>query len=256
MKKNKIFNVGWEIFRSSNMKYLNLLRKKIYYEIKKEFNLKEKNIAKGLNNFHELSKNINDADLNQKKMNVIHKISTDHQLVEFIYKSFYKQIDLFLGNDLLVQNFLNLTIQKPNDKNPTIPHRDAPPNSFFEIVLWIPLVDCKNTKSMYVVDILNTKKSLAQLDKEPENWSKFLNQFKNKKKFPKVKFGEALFFLPFLYHGSDHNKTKETRFSLNIRFKALFSPSGRKFPLHFFRLFKISKLTSLGLKKTKEEMLK
>jgi ectoine hydroxylase-related dioxygenase (phytanoyl-CoA dioxygenase family) len=67
---------------------------------------------------------------------------------------------------------------------------------------------------------------------------------------------QALFFLPYIYHGSDVNKTEETRFSLNIRFKGLFSPSGRKFPLHFFRLYKMSKLTKLALEKTKEEILK
>ena len=58
------------------------------------------------------------------------------------------------------------------------------------------------------------------------------------------------------YHGSDINKTNETRFSLNIRFKGLFTPSGKKFPLHFFRLFKTSKMTKLALEKMKEEQEK
>ena len=49
---------------------------------------------------------------------------------------------------------------------------------------------------------------------------------------------KLLFFLPYIYHGSDKNETNETRFSLNIRFKGLFSPSGKKFS-HFFRLFKV-----------------
>ena len=75
----------------------------------------------------------------------------------------------------------------------------------------------------------------------------------NKSNYPNVKFGQALFFLPYIYHGSDINKTNETRFSLNIRFKGLFTPSGKKFPLHFFRLFKTSKLTKLALQKMKEE---
>ena len=56
-----------------------------------------------------------------------------------------------------------------------------------------------------------------------------------------------------MFHGSEVNKTDETRFSLNIRFKGLFTPSGKKFPLHFFRLFKISELTKLALDKIKEE---
>ena len=87
------------------------------------------------------------------------------------------------------------------------------------------------------------------------DWEGFLNKFKDKKSYPNVKFGQALFFLPYIYHGSDTNNTDETRFSLNIRFKALFSPSGKKFPLHFFRLFKMSELTKLALNKIKDEGL-
>ena len=55
-------------------------------------------------------------------------------------------------------------------------------------------MDCEKSKSMYTIDIKTTSDSLNQLSKNPKNWMKFLNGFKNKKKYPKVKFGEALFF--------------------------------------------------------------
>ena len=83
---------------------------------------------------------------------------------------------------------------------------------------------------------------------------KFLNGFKNKKKYPKINLVKH-YFLPYIYHGSDVNKTKETRFSLNIRFKIYFLPSGRKFPC-IFRLYKLSKFTSSAIKNAKEEMKK
>tara|TARA_E500000331_G_scaffold357800_1_gene421037 strand:- start:182 stop:967 length:786 start_codon:yes stop_codon:yes gene_type:complete len=252
----KIYEVGSEVINNTNIENLNLLRKEVYKVIKKEFNFDEENPQVGLNNFHKIVKNISEIELNQKKINVIKKISSNIKLVDLIYNSFSKDIDSMLGADLLVQRTINLVIQTPNDKNPTIPHRDAPPNSYFEIVIWIPLVDCGDTKSMYTIDISSTKTALEQLEKNPENWESFLNKFKDKKIYPSVKFGQALFFLPYIYHGSDINKTDETRFSLNIRFKGLFSPSGKKFPLHFFRLFKISKLTKLALEKFKEEVKK
>ena len=256
MTKKNIFDTGWEIFDTVDINSLNNLRNDIYSEIKKEFNLEEDNPEIGLNNFHKLSKNISETDLNQKKINVIGKISSNKKLVDLIFNSYSKHILNFLGNDLLVQKTINLVIQMPKDRNPTIPHRDAPPNSYFELVLWIPLVNCKETKSMYLIDMTSTKESLDKLDLEPENWNNFLKNFEGKKVHPEVKFGQSVFFLPYIYHGSDFNKTDETRFSLNIRFKGLFSPSGRKFPLHFYRMFKISKFSQLALQKTKEEISK
>jgi len=254
--EKKIYEVGWEVIDSSNFENLTKLRSKIYEIISKEFELKEDNPDKGLNDFHKILKDIPDTELNQKKVNVIQKISNNKNLVDLIFESFSKDIELMLGKDLLVQKTINLVIQTPKDLNPTIPHRDAPPNSYFELVIWIPLVDCKNTKSMYTIDMSSTKLALDELEKNPEDWEGFLKKFDNKKIFPEIKFGQALFFLPYIYHGSDINKTNETRFSLNIRFKSLFSPSGKKFPLHFFRLFKISKLTKLALDKMKEEAVK
>ena len=249
----KIDEVGWQVIDSSNFENLKKLRSNIYEIILKEFQLKENNPDKGLNNFHKILNQIPDTELNQKKVNVIQKISSDKKLVNLIFDSFSKDIESMLGKDLLVQKTINLVIQTPKDLNPTIPHRDAPPNSYFELVIWIPLVDCKDTKSMYTIDITSTKVALEKLEKNPDDWKGFLDKFKNKKNYPVVKFGQALFFLPYIYHGSDTNNTDETRFSLNIRFKSLFSPSGKKFPLHFFRLFKISELTKLALEKMKEE---
>ena len=248
-----LFEVGSQIIESSSIDKLHELRQSIFETICAEFQIDEKNPEIGLNSFHKLVKNLDDTELNQKRVNVIQKISNDKKLVELIYSSFEKDIEELLGKDLLVQKTINLVIQTPNDLNPTIPHRDAPPNSYFELVIWIPLVNCRDTKSMYTVNLKSAKIALEELDKNPNDWEKFLNKIKDKKNFTNIKFGQALFFLPYVFHGSEINKTDETRFSLNIRFKALFTPSGKKFPLHFFRLFKISQLTKLALEKIKEE---
>ena len=247
---------GWEIIRSNNVDQLKSLRENIYVIVKKHFDLKENDSEIGMNLFHNHCQNLTDGDLNSKKISVISEISNNKPLVDMIFKSFDKKIVELVGKDILVQKTINVVIQKPFDKNPTIPHRDAPPNSFFELVIWIPLVDCQKSKSMYVLDIENTDNILKQSEKDPNEWEKFIHNFHEKKIYPTVNFGESLFFLPCIYHGSDINKTKETRFSLNIRFKNLFSPSGKKFPLHFFRPYKISEFTKVALEKTKKEFLK
>ena len=83
----------------------------------------------------------------------------------------------------MVQKTINIVIQPPKDQNPTIPHRDAPPNSFYEIVLWIPLTDCYETKSMYVIDQTDSENSLKILENK-DSWNKFLNSLNEKKIFP------------------------------------------------------------------------
>ena len=62
-------------------------------------------------------------------------------------------IDLFCGNELAVQKKINLSIQLPDDNSSLLPiHTDVwSGNSPFELVLWIPLVSVKNTKSMFIL---------------------------------------------------------------------------------------------------------
>ena len=55
-------------------------------------------------------------------------------------------------------------------------------------------------------------------------------------------------------HGSDINKEKETRISLNLRFKNLFSPSGLKNQLQYYRPINISNITKIGAKIDSEEI--
>ena len=77
---------------------------------------------------------------------------------------------------------------------------------------------------------------------------------KNKKKFNflKIKFGSILIFSPLILHGNTINKTKETRFSLNCRFKSLLSPydviykSHRNIP-NFYKPLNIKPMTKIGL---------
>ena len=165
----KLFKNGWDIYEADKLDSLIELRKKIYEKTKKTFSISEKNEEIGFNNFHKILSNLDETTLNEKKVSLINEISKDENLVNLIYESLKSKITNLLGKDLLVQKTINVVIQKPGDQNPTIPHRDAPPNSFYEIVLWIPLVDCKDTKSMYLIDSEKTKKNLEALEKKPED---------------------------------------------------------------------------------------
>ena len=63
-------------------------------------------------------------------------------------------------------------------------------------------------------------------------------------------FGSFLLFSPTLMHGSVMNKTNETRWSLNTRFKALFTPyhSQEKGLGSFYLPIRTAPATHFGLK--------
>lgn len=247
-------NNGYFVQKSPKIKTLNIIRDEIYELIKNIFQYDCPDIDYGLNNFHNLTKKTNDIEFNEKRILLINQLNEKLDIGQLIFDSFKDTLFNLLGPDILIQKKCNLVIQKPNDPNPSELHRDAPTNSPYEIVLWLPLVDCYKTKAMYVVDYKSTKKLYKNLDKH-KDWELFeKDSIQNATELP-VKFGEALFFSTAILHGSKINKENETRFSLNIRFKNIFSPSGLKNQLQFFKKLNISNLVKIGssieLKKSK-----
>ena len=121
-----------------------------------------------------------------------------------------------------MQNKINLSIQNPNDDSLLNMHADTwSGDSSLEVVVWLPLVDIQS-KSMYILPAkkINTFKKI---------FSK-INQIKiicltSSKTFSLVrnKIWEVLIFNQTLPHGNVINRIKETRWSLNCRFKYLFA---------------------------------
>ena len=244
---------GLKIHKTKNINLLNELRDEIYLHTKKIFNIKEKNAELGLNYFHKYTKKLNDAALNEKRIKLIKTITNECNAGEKIFKIFEKQLLSYLGPDILVQKSCNLVLQKPGDGNPSEIHRDAPLNSPYEIVLWLPLVNCYKTKSMYILDIKKTKDALKYLNKNKNNWDNFEQYAKKLSSNPSVNYGNGLFFFTGLIHGSEINNEDETRVSLNIRYKNLFTPSGMKNQLQFFKALQISDLARMGAELEVEE---
>ena len=62
-------------------------------------------------------------------------------------------MNILVGNELSMQKSINLSIQMPNDKSSLLDlHADTwSGDSPYEVVVWLPLVDCFKTKSMYIL---------------------------------------------------------------------------------------------------------
>ena len=146
------------------------MRSEIYEEIKNIFNIKETDIEKGLNNFHSYFKNQSPTSLNSKRIQLIKKINENIDITGRVFDIFEDNIIELVGPDILGQKNANLVIQVPEDQNPSEIHRDAPANSPYEIVIWVPLVDCYGTKTMFLVDYENTILNLKNL-KQNNDWN-------------------------------------------------------------------------------------
>ena len=108
--------------------------------------------------------------------------------------------------------YISLT---PKDKSSLLDvHADTwSGDSPFETVVWLPLVDCFKTKSMFIVPASKFKKITKLLQSSKfKNSSDLFPKIKNDIKWLKIKYGQVLIFNQCLPHGNLVNKEKETTF--------------------------------------------
>ena len=150
----------------------------------------------------------------------------------------------------MMQKRLNLSIQIPKDSTSLLPvHSDVwSGDSSFEINLWVPLVNCYKTKSMYILKQKNLNFFQKKMkEKKIKSSSQIFNIIKNKVEWLNVKYGQFLIFNQTLPHGNIINEEEETRWSLNCRFKSIFSPYGDKKIGEFFLPITTRPMTNIGI---------
>ena len=111
------------------------------------------------------------SQLNNIKMKIYSDINSNKKFLDEYYKVCKNELEMICGSEIAMQRKINLSIQMPQDDSALLPkHSDVWSGcSPFEVVVWIPLVDCKNTQSMFVY---------------PQNF-KLRNKKKNKKEICK-----------------------------------------------------------------------
>lgn len=256
MSESFSFEKGFAIVNADEPEYLEKLREEIFSITKEVFQLPNEDPEKGFNNFHKNISALNLGELNKSRIELIQRITAKCDVRELVFKAFEQRLLQLLGPDILAQKNCNLVLQPPGDPNPSELHRDAPANSPYELVVWVPLVDCFGTKAMYIVDVKKSEQALDFLDANPADWGGFESYTRSLAVTPNVPFGKALIFHTGCLHGSEINAEKETRVSLNIRYKNIFSPSGLKNQLQFFSPLRVSDVARLGSLLEAREMQK
>lgn len=225
----KFLENGYVLFPLENLEALTEVRKNIFKTARDLLTLKsdlnEKEFFDKTQDFVSVDK------LNSFRVSLIAAMARSESLRPLIYSLARNHLHWIVGNELAMQRACNLSIQLPNDDSSLLPlHCDTwQGNSPFEMVFWLPLVDCYKTKSMYILP----RESTEKIVKNFPHYSKFsigelYKEFKTKLVSLDVPFGHGLIFSHAMLHGNNVNEERDTRWSMNIRFKPLLSPYGSK----------------------------
>jgi sporadic carbohydrate cluster 2OG-Fe(II) oxygenase len=182
-----------------------------------------------LNSLHKF---VDPAALNGIRVALHKEVGADEAFRRAAFESVRTHLTDIVGNELVMQRMVNFVIQMPKDPTSLLYiHTDAWSGcSPYEVVLWMPLVNVFETKSMY---ICRKERNLAHMrslkkDFDPASADQLLERVRPDLEYLKMDFGKALLFSSTLIHGAEVNRTDETRVILNVRFKSLFSPYGTK----------------------------
>ena len=201
-----------------------------------------------LNNLDEFHKFISPSELNNLRLSLASALNENSFASDIIFSHLKNPLQELLGPDIAIQKNVGLSIQMPNDSSSLLHvHSDVYDSdcSPYEIVIWIPLVNCYETKSMFYLP-LNETKSLREYLKLSEELRKNLSNpelIKNKVEFIKLSPPEIALFSHSIWHGNTINDVSETRFSLNVRVKNVFTPYRGKKLGDFFKIAEISEFT-------------
>tara|TARA_B100000242_G_C42988724_1_gene458949 strand:- start:122 stop:913 length:792 start_codon:yes stop_codon:yes gene_type:complete len=203
------------------------------------------------NIFDNTHKFLKKSELNKFRVNLISKMNSNKNFRKLYYQIFKPYLDYIAGNELAMQNNINLSIQLPKDESSLLDiHADTwSGDSSFEVVAWLPLVDCYKTKSMYILPPKETGKLLKSnfLSDINNNNEKLFKKIKNKIKWLNIKKGQMLIFNQNLPHGNRKNLELDTRWSMNCRFKSIFSPYSAKKLGEFFEPINLKPASRDGL---------
>ena len=187
-----------------------------------------------LNQIHQ---RVSVTELNAFRLKIIRGFNAIEQFREMYFRVARPYLEALVGNELAMQLRVNLSIQIPGDDSSLLPvHADTwSGDSPYEVVVWLPLVDCYRTKAMYLLPPAQSAQLSQHFVERAGNSSEALYQsIKDDVNWLEVRYGEVLVFDQALPHGNRINDEPETRWTMNCRFKGVYTPYGDKKIGEFF----------------------
>ena len=241
------FREGYVVAEIAAKDALQEIRSKVVETAREYLQISRSDPEQVLNLIHEV---VSAEDLNQFRLDAIEKINADEFLRPLYFSLARPILESLVGNELAMQLRVNLSIQLPQDDKALLPvHADVwSGNSPFEVVVWLPLVDCFGTKTMFLLPPAPTQELHRRFNEYKEKSSEDLYQdIKSELKWIKISYGQVLLFNQNLPHGNRVNQECETRWSMNCRFKTVFSPYHDKKIGEYFEPITLRPASWLGM---------
>ena len=200
-----------------------------------------------LNRIHE---RVDGKRLNEVRLAVINGLNAEPWLRPCYHRLARRALAAIVGNELVMQRRLNLSIQMPRDESSLLPvHADSwDGDSPYEVVLWVPLVDCRATKSMFLLPPEKGRTIEAGFGRfDGGSTEELFKAIEPDLVWLDAPYGSVLLFSQNLMHGNRVNLEAETRWSMNCRFKSLLSPYAGKRLGEFFEPVTLRPATRLGM---------
>ena len=181
--------------------------------------INNKNIREVRRSLAKMSK----AEINKSMINFL---TFNKNLSEMMINSFPNLIENLCGKELFIQRRAHTTINVPgDDQAKQVAHYEMISGiSPFAYILWAPLHDLEDDGGAYHIEL---KKSIDLMKKGEADGlvsgPEVLNFMENKKP-PRIKFGQAIIFNPFVIHGNIPFNSELARIACNVRFQSFKKP--------------------------------
>jgi sporadic carbohydrate cluster 2OG-Fe(II) oxygenase len=188
--------------------------------------------------------------LNDLRLAIIEALTSAPWFREAYFACGRAVLEALVGNELAMQRGIGFSIQLPGDTSSVLPlHSDAwSEDSPFEVVLWIALVDVAATQSMF---ILRREHDLAWRERMHEFADSSVDELfatlERDVEYLTIPYGNVLCFTHTLMHGNRVNEESTARWSLNVRFKGLFTPYSDKKLGDFFDPITLRPASRIGI---------
>lgn len=200
-----------------------------------------------LNSVHD---RVDAGEINAIRLAAIEGMNAEPWLRPAYFALARSALSAIVGNELAMQRHINISIQLPGDDSSLLPvHADVwSGDSPFEVVLWVPMVDCHDTKSMFLLPPGPNREFQPKMAEfRGKSAEDIYRVIEPDLLWLDVPYGKVVVFSQTLMHGNRVNEEKETRWSMNCRFKSVFSPYADKKLGEFFEPITLRAASRIGI---------
>lgn len=167
------------------------------------------------------------SQLNDLRLTIFSEINKQPDIRQRYFSLARQTLATLVGNELAMQNKVNMSVQQPNDESSVLPmHSDIwTGDSPFQVVLWVPLTDASDTNSMFFLPPNASREARHRVATgEFISMDQIESTYRSKMITMVVPHGKVLIFDSNCLHGNVLNETKASRWSINCRFTGLLTP--------------------------------